>query len=69
MTGGQAQQQGVPASSGGGMPAVMTPAEAADILKVSEEDIMAAIEAGDLRARKLGRAYRISKGAMEDFLG
>ncbi len=74
MTAGQAQQQGAPASSGaaaagGGMPAVMTPAEAADILKVSEEDIMAAIEAGDLRARKLGRAYRISKGAMEEFLG
>jgi excisionase family DNA binding protein len=52
----------------GGMPDVMTPAEAAAALKVSEEDVMAAIEAGDLRARKLGNAYRISRGAMEDFL-
>jgi len=73
MTGGQAQPQGAPSSGGGaaagGMPAVMTPSEAAAILKVSEEDVVAAIEAGDLRAKKLGRAYRISKGAMEEFLG
>jgi excisionase family DNA binding protein len=74
MTGNQAGQgaQSTGSSSaaaGGGMPDVMTPAEAADILRVSEEDILAAIKAGDLRARKLGRAYRISKNAMEDFLG
>ncbi|MEN8174064.1 MAG: helix-turn-helix domain-containing protein, partial [Chloroflexota bacterium] len=73
MTGNQAKQESAPASggaaAGGGMPDVMTPSEAAGILKVSEEDIMAAIESGDLRAKKLGRAYRISKNAMEDFLG
>ncbi|MBG7609757.1 MAG: SPFH domain-containing protein [Anaerolineae bacterium] len=74
MTGAQAKtgaQNAAPAgaSSSGGIPDVMTPAEAASFLKVSEEDILAAIDAGDLRARKLGRAYRISKGAMEEFLG
>lgn len=53
---------------GGGLPDVMTPSEAATALRVSEEDVMAAIEAGDLRARKLGNAYRISKGALEEFL-
>jgi excisionase family DNA binding protein len=55
--------------SGGGMADVMTPAEAAAVLRVSEEDVVAAIDAGDLRARKLGNAYRISKKALEDFLG
>ena len=55
--------------TGGGMPDVMTPSEAAAVLRVSEEDVVAAIEAGDLRARKLGNAYRISKRAMEEFLG
>jgi excisionase family DNA binding protein len=45
----------------------MTPTEAA-ILKVSEEDVIAAINAGDLKARKLGSAFRISKSALEDFL-
>lgn len=47
---------------------VMTPSEVAQILKVSEEDVMAAITAGDLKARKIGSAYRISKSAVDDFL-
>lgn len=52
----------------GGMPDVMTPSEAAAALRVSEEDIIAAIEAGDLKARKLGSAYRISRESLEAFL-
>ena len=52
----------------GGIPAVMTPAEAAAFLKVSEEDVVAAITDGSLKARKLGNAYRISKEALEAFL-
>ena len=50
------------------MPAVMTPAEAAQVLRVSEEDVIAAITAGDLKAKKLGSAFRISKEALEAFL-
>lgn len=50
------------------LPAVMTPAEAAQVLRVSEEDVIAAITAGDLKAKKLGNAYRISKEALEAFL-
>lgn len=66
-TGGQQQPPGggTPTS---GLPPVMTPAEAAAILKVSEEDVIAAITSGDLKARKLGNAYRISKEALEEFL-
>ena len=66
-----ATQSGEPAAAGGGaaaIPEVMTPGEAAAILKVSEEDVMAAIEAGDLAARKVGNAYRISNDALEAFL-
>ncbi len=47
---------------------VMTPGEVAQLLKVSEEDVLAAIQAGDLKARKIGSAYRISKDAVDDFL-
>ena len=65
----QSQQQSAPAAASGGMPDVMTPAEAADVLRVSPEDVIAAIEAGDLKAKKLGSAYRISKSALEEFLG
>jgi excisionase family DNA binding protein len=69
MTGGAATQ-GQP--SGGGTPpttpSVMTPSEAASYLRVSEEDVVAAITAGDLKAKKIGNAYRISKEALDDFL-
>jgi excisionase family DNA binding protein len=54
--------------TGGAMPDVMTPAEAATFLKVSEEDVVAAINAGDLKARKLGTAFRISREALQEFL-
>ncbi len=50
------------------LPDVMTPSEAAGFLKVSEEDVIAAINAGELKARKIGSAYRISKEAIQDFL-
>ncbi|MFP3854203.1 MAG: SPFH domain-containing protein [Anaerolineales bacterium] len=53
---------------GGGMPPVMTPSEAAEVLRVAEEDVVKAIEAGDLKAKKLGNAYRISREALEEFL-
>ncbi len=55
-------------SGGGSMPDVMTPSEAAGFLKVSEEDVLAAIKDGSLKAKKLGNAYRISKEAVEAFL-
>src|SRR5512140_1836945 len=54
--------------AGGGIPDVMSPAEAAAILKVSEEDVMAAINDKSLKAKKLGSAYRISKDSLEEFL-
>ena len=52
----------------GGIPDIMSPAEAATILKVSEEDVMAAINDKSLKAKKLGNAYRISKESLEEFL-
>jgi len=65
---GQTGAQQAPAAGAGAMPDVMTPDEAAQFLKVSAEDVVAAIEAGDLKARKLGNAYRISKDSLQDFL-
>ena len=51
-----------------GIPDVMTPSEVASILKVSEEDVLAAINDKSLKAKKMGNAYRISKSALEEFL-
>jgi excisionase family DNA binding protein len=50
------------------IPSVMTTAEAAAVLKVAESDVLAAITAGDLKAKKIGESYRISKEAIEAFL-
>ncbi|MGD8815193.1 MAG: SPFH domain-containing protein [Anaerolineales bacterium] len=52
-----------------GAPPVMTPSEAATYLRVAEEDVVAAIEDGSLKAKKIGKAYRISKEALDEFLG
>jgi excisionase family DNA binding protein len=49
-------------------PDVMTPSEAASVLRVSEEDVVAAITSGDLKARKIGSAYRISRESLEAYL-
>jgi excisionase family DNA binding protein len=66
--GGAAAAGGAPSAAPPSMPDVMTPSEAAAILKVSEEDVVAAITAGDLKARKIGTAFRISKEALQEFL-
>jgi excisionase family DNA binding protein len=67
-TSGAMQQQQGGGAKPAGIPDVMTPAEAASILKVSEEDVLAAINDKSLKAKKMGNAYRISKAALEDFL-
>jgi excisionase family DNA binding protein len=50
------------------IPAVMTPADAAKILKVAEEDVLKAIADKSLTAKKIGSSYRISKDSLEKFL-
>ncbi|MEN6299016.1 MAG: SPFH domain-containing protein [Anaerolineaceae bacterium] len=70
MTPGQGQAQTGPSQPplAGGAPSVMTPSEAASYLRVSEEDVIAAINSGDLKAKKIGNAYRISKEALDAVL-
>ncbi len=57
-----------PAAASASAPDVMTPAEAAAYLKVSEEEINQMIESGDLKAKKIGKSYRIAKKALNDLL-
>lgn len=66
---GSLRKGGQPGEAGDApIPDVMTPSEAATYLRVAEEDIVAAIEGGQLKAKKLGKAFRISKEALEEFL-
>ncbi len=57
---------GAPAAAG--IPELLTPADAAKALGVTEADVIATIEAGDLKAKKIGSAYRITRAALDAFL-
>jgi len=47
---------------------LMTPTQAAQAMGVSEEDVMTVIESGELKAKKIGTAYRVKREALEAFL-
>jgi len=73
MTGVQAAQQaaapGAPAApAAAAVPEIMTLAEAAQYMRVTEEDILSIIQSGELKAKKIGASYRISKKAIDDYL-
>ena len=63
-----AMQQPAAGGAKASAPDVMTPSEAAAYLKVSEEDVMEAIKDKSLKAKKVGKAYRISKAALDEYL-
>jgi excisionase family DNA binding protein len=64
------QQAGAPAAAtpAAAVPEVMTLAEAAAYIRVGEADVQAIIDAGELKAKKIGTSYRISKKAIDDYL-
>lgn len=47
---------------------VLTPEQVAQALGVTEADVIASIDAGDLKGRKIGAQYRITKAALDEFL-
>lgn len=50
------------------MPEVLSPEQAAQYLGVPLADVIACIESGELKARRIGSAYRIARSALEAFL-
>ena len=50
------------------IPDTIGPADAAKALGVSEADVIASLEAGDLKGKKIGSQWRITKAAIADFL-
>jgi excisionase family DNA binding protein len=63
---GQPQQS--TASAAPSVPDVMTLSEAAAYMRVGEQDVLDVINSGELKARKIGSSYRISKSAIDEFL-
>jgi excisionase family DNA binding protein len=47
---------------------LMNPAQVAQVLGVAEADVMAELDAGNLKGRKIGSQWRITKDAVDAFL-
>jgi len=56
------------APAGGAAPDVMSPAQAAAYLQVTEADVLQMIQGGQIKAKQIGAQYRISKAALDEFL-
>jgi excisionase family DNA binding protein len=50
------------------VPDIMTLSEAGAYMRVGEDDVLAVIQSGELKAKKIGSSYRISKKAIDEFL-
>jgi excisionase family DNA binding protein len=57
---------GQPAAAG--LPELLSPAEAAQALGVTEADVMAVLESGELKGRKIGSSWRIPRAAITSYL-
>jgi excisionase family DNA binding protein len=73
--GGVLGQQATPPVSAGqpasaAVPAgdVLTPAQVAQVLGVAESDVLASLAAGDLKGKKIGSQWRVTKAAVDQFL-
>jgi membrane protease subunit (stomatin/prohibitin family) len=55
-------------AGGSGIPETMGPADAAKALGVTEADVIASLEAGDLKGKRIGTQWRVTKTALADFL-
>ncbi len=66
--GGAPVVTGAAPAAAAGVPETMGPADAAKLLGVSESDVVASLEAGDIKGKKIGTQWRVTKAAIADFL-
>lgn len=57
-----------PAPVAGGLPELLSPADVAKVLGVSEEDVLQTVTSGELKAKKIGSSWRIARAALDEFL-
>ena len=58
----------LPGSAPTGATELLSPADAARALNVTEVDVMSAIQDGSLKAKKIGASFRITRAALDEFL-
>jgi excisionase family DNA binding protein len=64
--GGGATPTAAPATAA--VPELLGVAEASQALGVTEADVVAVLESGELKAKKIGSTWRISRAALTDYL-
>jgi excisionase family DNA binding protein len=52
----------------GGIPEMLSPGDVANALKVSEGDVLAILESGELAGKKIGSTWRIKRSALDEYL-
>ena len=57
----------LPSQPAGG-PELLTPADVARVLGVPESDVMSTLAAGELKGKKIGSAWRVTRAALDEFL-
>jgi excisionase family DNA binding protein len=66
---GQVTPSAAPAAAAApGLPETLSPADAAKLLGVTEADVIASLEAGDLKGRKIGAQWRLTRTQLAQFL-
>jgi len=58
----------IPTAGASGMPELLSPAEAAQALGVSEADVMTVLQSGELKGKRIGAAWRISRSALNEYI-
>jgi excisionase family DNA binding protein len=59
---------GAGAGGEGGLPELLSPGDVANLLKVSEGDVLAILDAGELAGKKIGSTWRIKRSALNEYL-
>jgi excisionase family DNA binding protein len=63
---GGAHSQGAGAQAS--VPETLGPADAAKLLGVTEADVVASLEKGDLKGKRIGSQWRLTRTQLADFL-
>jgi excisionase family DNA binding protein len=59
---------GAASAAAGAIPETLSPADAAKVLGVGEADVIASLESGDLKGKRIGTQWRITRAQLAEFL-
>ena len=65
---GQGAPSATSVAGSAGLPELLTPQEVAGVLGVGEADVIAILESGELKGKKIGATYRVKRSALDEYL-